>query len=34
MEATGQRSLSSVYDLKTVGLLGPEGLEHFVRPAM
>ena len=34
MEATGQRSLSSVYELKTVRLLGLEGLEHFVRPAI
>ena len=34
IQATGQRSLSSVYARKTIGLLGLEGLEHFVRPVM
>ena len=34
MQATGQRSLFSVYARKTIGLLGLEGFEHFVRPAL
>ena len=34
MQATGQRSLFSVYARKTIGLLGLECFEHFVRPVM
>ena len=37
VQATGQRSLFSVYarkTIKTIGLLGLEGFEHFVRPVI
>ena len=34
MQATRSRSLFSVYARKTIGLLGVQGFEHFVRPVM